>query len=253
MEIPWNVISDKDISLSKSEFTESIKNLKPIYEDAKEIVEKYKKLRGKIFYQLTFLIMSFVTILVVTEKLFEYSILLLIPMNYFLGVLLTYLLNERKYIILTIVYVFLSLLMGHSITKYTLLASIIPLSWGYFANLNEKIYLSWSSYASNLMASWDDIEYHNSDSTIIRLRKGTARISPYRADLESLLVIGKLKVRAFISVFTLRKGRIGYIVVLKVKRYTLLSDKLIILMPLVFGKIKEFLTENFNKKEWELG
>jgi hypothetical protein len=74
--------------------------------------------------------MSFVTILVVTEKLFEYSILLLIPMNYFLGALLTYLLNERKYIILTIVYVLLSLLMGHSITKYTLLASIIPLSWG---------------------------------------------------------------------------------------------------------------------------
>jgi hypothetical protein len=252
MEIPWNVISDKDISLSKSEFTESIKNLKPIYEDAKEIIEKYKKVRGKIFYQLTFLIVLFVTILV-TEKLFEYSVLLLIPMNYFLGVLLTYLLNERKYIILTIVYVLLSLLMGHSITKYTLLASIIPLSWGYFANLNEKIYLSWSSYASNLLASWDDIEYRNSDSTIIRLRKGTARISPYRADLESSLTIGKLKVRAFTSVFALRKGRVGYIVVLKVKRYTLLSDKLIILMPLVFGKIKEFLTENFNKKEWELG
>jgi hypothetical protein len=42
MEIPWNVISDKDISLSKSEFTESIKNLKPIYEDAKEIVKNIR-------------------------------------------------------------------------------------------------------------------------------------------------------------------------------------------------------------------
>ncbi|BCU69094.1 hypothetical protein [Stygiolobus caldivivus] len=252
MEIPWNVISDNNISLSRNEFNETIKNLKPLYEDPREIVDNYRKVKRKIYYRIILILSLFIALVIISYKFYPYLILLSLPITYILGSILTWVLNPRQFAISCILFIVLFFISPNDLIKYSLIASLIPFIWGYFANLKQKIFLGWSSYASNLVASWEDVEYMDSEFTI-KLKKGNARLTPYRADIEFTIIMGGFKAMVNSSIFALRKGRIGYIVVVKVNKYHLFNDKFLPITPLMMGKIREFLYTNFNKKEWELG
>ena len=254
MEIPWNLIDDNNISTSNAEFIQILKSIKPLYEDPRQIIEEYKLLKRKIMKNL--IITSFAIIIVfilsLTNPLLSYIILLSLPLSYILGIFISSFLDEIEIISVILLFLIPALISRNMVIMYSLLASLVPFLWSYISNSKQRIYLSWSSYASNLVGSWEDSEYFDSNVSI-KLKRGDARLTPYRADLELTVTMGKLKLRANTSIFALRKGRVGYVITLCVNRRDLLKEKFLISIPLIIEKIKQYLYEFLNRKEWELG
>ncbi|MFP3064783.1 MAG: hypothetical protein RXR59_04495 [Sulfolobus sp.] len=258
MELPWAFIDDLNIKLSHKEFEDLVKSSRNILEDIKDIDTKFI-LRSKYIYASAIISIIIFVVLYFSLNYFTYLSLLILLLSYVLGYFLSWLFRSlfillTSILIVILAFIFMRVFLSPIIAS-VLIASIIPLNWSYLSNLNSELVFATSSYATNLLVNWDDIKYVNEDDGFsVTLRRGNARVNPYRADMSITISLkNKEKINAEVIVFALTKGRIGYIIKIKVKKWKLFDESFKNLLAEALNELRGYINELFNSKEWELG
>lgn len=238
MLIPWNVIDDKNILLSHSEYVSRVSSAKPIYDDL-------EKINFDISSRLLFILLVSTSVLMVLSIKFFFAIALFeIPIFYLLGKELAKVVRFQ-YIFLFLLSLLL-ILVNFYIT-ILLLVSFFFMLYSYSRSRKKKIYVAYTQFASNLIGDIRSSEFP------LEVKNAEFRLSPYRVYFKVEGNYEGFKIASEISLYAVNKWLAGIFIVIEYYSYYDRNEKFKEIIKKYLASLKQFLSMKLNQGESILG